>query len=472
MSGWSLIAWAFPFVTVVGGCSSPKDCVVSCAEDAECPDGQGCTAAGRCSADDTCPCTPGAFLTCADEDTAAVCAADGRTVQVEGCESHGCNAPASRCNACTPGEASCAGLDLALCGAEGLVTDTVDCVLPCVDDAAGSRCGRIVPKWLGEVCNTTAVAPSLDYPAIATIDTSLDTSCTAIVPQTNGPEICVVRAQAIMLSSSLKIVGQRPIAFVADERLHVPSTGRLDVSADGGTSGPGGGFETSGAGRSNANGGGGAGFATNGANGGSTAADGQGGAGGAAFAPSSRTYFAGGPKAVGGGGGGGLLLISCQDEVVIEGSIDAGGGGGSAGYDSRTVTAGTDLEGSGGGGAGGYVVLQGPRVTVTGTTSQLIANGGGGGGGCSADNCVGERGDDALSKNAAPGGTPSGGGGAGGAGGSSSSLPVNGRAGSSAGGGGGSVGVFEVYVPAGATPTLEPMNVSPNISPHGVIETR
>lgn len=461
---------------LVMGCSySAPSCTVACAVDEDCPGGQTCGVAGLCTTGDACPCTDGEFLACADATTARHCIGGGTGFEDRSCGVAGCNTDERRCNLCAPDGAYCASAtDLGRCDAFGIPTaETAACPADCIEatESTPAHCGVLSPIWLPEACDAPATVASLDFSTNVTIDTGLDPNCTGgIVAQPDGPEICVLRAGTITLGSSVttvKVVGPRAIAFVADAELNV--VGTLDGSANLSTEGPGS-FGSSGERRNGTNGGGGAGFVTAGAPGG--AGTGAGGAGGAALPPLSRPYFAGGPRGItSGAGGGGLLLIACSGTVRVTGTIAAGGGGGAYGRDSRTVLPGVDIEGGGGGGAGGYIVLQGIDVEITG---RLFANGGGGGGGCSTDDCVGDSGDNGGHSTArAYGGVATGAGANGGEGGALAGPPTSGLSSvMGAGGGGGSVGAIQIYVPAGRAPTLSPSLVSPALEPTLTVPTR
>ena len=429
------------------------------------------------------PCEPGAFLGC-EEDVAQFCGADGLTIASTSCDA-GCNAGAARCNECVPDATTCATGEVVHCGSDGLVASTESCAAGCVDEGGGPRCAHIVPAFLPNVCDAQASLPAFEIDDVVprSFDTDDNTKCNGgiIKMHPTGPEICVVRARTIALSSPLTVLGSRAIAFVADGELIATST--IDVSARGSASGPGGGVRVSGAAPSTAGGGasgGGAGGKQAGASGGALGDLGlNSGAGGAVSDQFVIGSFEGGARAgsanvlvpnygpQGGGGGGALMLVSCTDEVIAAGIIDAAGGGGGAGGDG-VATAVTKLMGGAGGGAGGYVVLQGANVTASGA---MFANGGGGGGGCSGEGCRGKPGEDG-NHSRARGGAGTGSGTAGGTGSLGTSPPTNGVTSLSAGspgGGGGASGRFQIFVPAGVTPSV---STQPAFEPHRTIETR
>ncbi|HEY4238774.1 MAG TPA: hypothetical protein VGM88_03130 [Kofleriaceae bacterium] len=464
-------------VLLYAACTKPNPDY--CDADTPCADGKYCDADGAVEGTkNACidvSCDPGAFGLC-DGDSALSCLASGDGYAPTAC-SFGCGA--AGCNACAASTDSCDGAELEQCDANGQSASSEACLAGCVADDA-PHCARISPRFAPDICDTPATDAILDVSSSGSLDTGLDQNCNGgVVAQAGGPELCVMHFGAITIETgtTLKITGTRAVALVADDELVVAGT--LDVSADQGTNGPGGGFVKSGDSRTNSptiRGGGGAGFSTSGAAGGSTTTNGGGGAGGAAQPnPIALAVLMGGPQSgetqglPGGGGGGGATLISCRGTTRISGTIDAGGGGGLPCIDFL----GNPIPGAGGG-AGGYVVLQGALVEVTG---RVFANGGGGGGGClAADGFAG--GDGPLSDSEGGyGGTGVDGGGTGGNGGfgpvqppTVGAHPTNANA--RPGGGGGSVGFLQTYTPEGVTPTLTPMHVSPPFEPNGTVTTR
>jgi hypothetical protein len=337
----------------------------------------------------------------------------------------------------------------------------------------------IVPKYLPDICDTTATSAELQIVADTTLNTADDGVCNGgIVTQSGGPDICVVRYGTISVAAAaaVSVTGARPLALVADQMLSVD--GILDVSAVGRASGPGGGLTISGGtpAFTAGTGGGGAGFQTVGAPGGTVAANGGAANGGVASTPQllqggprAAGLMAGGRNVGGGGGGGGATLIACRGAVSVSGLVDAGGGSGTIGVSNGDPMNPADA-GGGGGGAGGYVVLQGRAISVTG---QFYANGGGGGSGIpgGANGSDGDR-----STNRAPGGVNANGG-SGGAGGAVNLSALPGLRApvatpSSGGGGGGGVGYFETCTPAGVSPMVNPTTTSPAFSPNGTIPTK
>jgi hypothetical protein len=374
---------------------------------------------------------------------------------------------------CTPDALACNGKVVARCNASGAFVTDQSCIADCVASPS-PHCGVLEPKYVGNVCDTTPSMP-LTTAGATTLDTTTDANCTTIVPQTSGPDVCVVAKTSITIAGgALTVTGTRALALVAVTGDVVVSD-TIDVGATKDVSGPGGDAIVSGAASTASVGGGGAGFGTAGAAGGDTAT-GNGGAGGAAVDPLTLGILVGGaraPKASaavasvsGGGGGGALTLIACRGTVTVSGTIDARGGGGAAQRDTVTGPTLSLSNGGAGGGSGGYVVLQGLDVRVTG---QLYANGGGGGGGNTVNDGAGQPGEDGKrSATVAALGGSGNGGGNGGNGGIQSVAPTAGggtTSGVNGGGGGGAHGRFRVYTPSSVTPTLTPSAISPAFEP-------
>jgi hypothetical protein len=476
------------FVILFAACSetnAPDSCKVVCSADTDCPSGQACGELGLCTAGEACACTANAFLGCV-EGSARRCNATANGIADEAC-GYGCSEDAMACNVCEPSTISCSadGTALEHCSADGQSKVVEACALGCV--AGGSavtapHCGYLESDTLPNVCSTPASAEQTGvYAQQITLDTTVDALCDAIVPQTGGPEICVIHVPSLSITSALTVKGSRAIAFVADGDISVQGT--LDASANGLAGGPGA-VGISGAAVSGAYGGGGAGFRTAGSNGGSTNAQGGGGLGGLMFDISSSTLLLGGshPAAPtgfnsqyvsrGGGGGGGVMLLSCRGTVTVNGRIDLTGGGGQAGRDINTTSVGvTNICAGAGGGSGGNLVLAGAKVVVSGAT--ISANGGGGGGGCSGDNCVGNAGQDgSMTTASAAGGLGYNDGGRGGSGGAASMPEAGGASTVSPGGGGGATGYLQVFLPVSGKLTKDSSVLSPDFQPARRIEIR
>jgi len=270
---------------------------------------------------------------------------------------------------------------------------------------------------------------------------------------------------------TLKVLGSRPLIIVAWDFIQIKGT--LDLSANGTTSGPGGG-----AGGATASDGAGCGGGPKGTNPGSMdpwgggaggSFGGKGGSGNksgkATCGDSCLSPLVGGSGGGGGrningegGAGGGSLQLTAGSTIVVDGVIHAGGGGGRGGKYGDTGA------GGGGGGSGGGVLLEALQVTINGT---VAANGGGGGGSATLKTSggAGKDGDTTI--------TPAAGGnagtawfaGAGGAGGAYATINGgNGGSGvASIGGGGGGAGRICIRTGSGKVsgkPTLSPNHPS------------
>lgn len=412
---------------------------------------------------------PNVFVDCKG-DTAVSCNAAGDGYTLTPCNM-GCSAAAHGCNMCTPNGMYCTADGVQACGADGAPTTFEACAAGCVSDPQ-PHCAHLAARYLPSVCDTAATG-AFDVPSNATLSTDLDAVCTGgIIQQTGAPEICVVRSKTITIESAatLKVTGLRLLALVADDSLSI--LGSLDASADGPTSGPGGGTSSSGGMRNQTGrGGGGAGFKTAGAPGATSSTDGGAVNGGPAQAdPAQLAVMVGGPRNDGGGGGG-VLLVACRGEVAIAGAVGVGGGGGLGGTGDQTDL--VFLNG-GGGGAGGYVVIQGWRITITGS---VFANGGGGGAGYYSPG--GNGGDDGSwsSTVGASGGSAQASEGAGGGGSCKIGYPGVGKHPSNgslsgAGGGGGGLGYLQTYTPMGVSPTMTPVDVSPDFQPNLTVQSQ
>lgn len=274
------------------------------------------------------------------------------------------------------------------------------------------------------------------------------------VPQSGGPDVMVIQARTITITSNVRVLGDRPLILVATDTIIVDST--LDGSANLAVPGPGGGGpkQGMGAGRDSLRG---VGIRDTGASGASYGT--AGGAGGAVDATAGPlppavyggpTLLAGGSgggngmpaacNSVGGGGGGGIQL-SAAVSITITGAIHVGGGGG-----QRGVSCGGEGSSGGGGGSGGMVYLQAPMLLGSGA---LGGNGGGGGAGAGpTGGAVGSSGGNATVSTGGTAGVNAdvdGGDGGVGANGTNpgATAPTqidNGSAGDNAGGGGGGVG--------------------------------
>ena len=473
------LAWTLALL--LGACTkpNPRSCLDGVCDDPRYPF---CDVNGDIGGTpDTCiegRCEPNAVAGCQADDLVR-CNANGTNFETARCE-FGCQGDDAQaaCNLCEPNTSLCMADSVAQCGADGRVASSVVCAGTCVADPL-ARCTNIVSRYLPNVCDSPASSVALVVSSSATFDTNLDANCNGgVLPQPGAASLCVVRHGVIRIEAGveLSVIGARALALVADSELVVD--GYLDLSADPGVNGPGGGTSYSGGRAGETCGGlGGAGFATAGGNGGdSTQAGGGSNGGPAAMDPGSLSVLVGGPQSgesnlgmIVGGGGGAATLVACRGTVSVSasGEINAAGGGGIsfiAGF---------------GGGAGGYVVFQGMQVMLSG---KLFANGGGGGAGSfNGGSAAGFEGQRDLANN--NGGLSPTGGANGGRGGSGSSLPglggksppgtaCQGVTGGGGGGGGGSVGFFQTYTPVGIDPVITPSMASPMPRPNANIPTR
>ena len=200
-------------VFALAGCyeTTVPDCTVSCATDDDCPGDLTCDATGLCTGGTACTpiaelCTAGEFIGCTDVSTAARCNANGDGTIAESCGAPGCSAAAAGCNGCVANAFTCSDAStLAQCSADSTMTSMVDsCALGCVDAAGGkaAHCRYLSPVHLPDVCDAAATTAVLTYDTSGMLDTSLATNCDAVVAQTTGPEICVIRAGTITFNPS------------------------------------------------------------------------------------------------------------------------------------------------------------------------------------------------------------------------------------------------------------------------------
>lgn len=316
---------------------------------------------------------------------------------------------------------------------------------------------NIVPSNLpAEFCDAV-VAGDLIVGAGTLMNINTDADCDSVLPQSSGPDLCLVSRNSVAVAATgiIQASGSRALVLTAQQGFTL--AGEIRAAATGITPGPGSGdFGDGGTAGSNSVGGGGAGHRDEGGKGGDASAL-TGAPGGASYSPTSFVPLLGGsaggpgvgmPAASGGGGGGALQLVACQ-QFVLTGSATAGGGGGrgGAGVDAAAVT--LPLGGAGGG-SGGTILIEGDDVSIFG---QACANGGaGGGGGTKATSPIhpgisGQPGTDALcAASAASGGAAASPAGSGGSGGAADLTPGPGAPsnGGGGGGGGGSAGTLGV----------------------------
>jgi len=308
-----------------------------------------------------------------------------------------------------------------------------------------------------------------------------------VLTQVDGSELVALAVEGLTVTPSgrLRLLGTRPVAIAVFGDAIID--GVIDVSAQGTTSGPGGGdaqhcSDGSGGLGGDGNtggGGGGGGFGTSAAAGGlgnsQTGITGGvfGSAGTAAGEPTLSPLRGGcagghggadsdpmGGSGAAGGGGGGAIWLYATGLLRVSGTVVASGGGGQG--------AGCQ-DGGGGGGSGGGLLLEGDSVGLDG--SHLTANGGGGGeGGANANLCSTPKAsgqDGAVSMDPAEGGqgaTATGGdGGNGAALMTDASAGGEGGDGTSGGGGGGGGGgaVGRIRIVASTTCSVGGAVISP-----------
>ncbi|MGE0872892.1 MAG: hypothetical protein AB7P03_30330 [Kofleriaceae bacterium] len=224
-----------------------------------------------------------------------------------------------------------------------------------------------------------------------------------VTEQLAGGEIVVIDVNDLTISSDLRVVGSRPLMFVAAGNVTI--TGLIDAGGRGsapgaggyaGSLGPGAGGDGPEGLTQNAGGGGG-GHATNGAAGGASSVIAAGVAGvayGDAMATSLQggsgggaSFSSAGACGLGTGGGGGGAIQITANVITLSGGIRVGGGGGLGGG-----LCGTRAGAGGGGGAGGLVFLQATNLSGGGALSAL--GGGGGEGGDWIESLAGTDGQD------------------------------------------------------------------------------
>lgn len=265
---------------------------------------------------------------------------------------------------------------------------------------------------------------------------SIDTASAtcAVVPQTNGPDLCVIAATTVQLAN-VRAIGPRPLVVIATDRITLG--GVIDVASrriEGSGVAAAGSNDARCAGTSNpltGAGGNGGSFGGIGGKGGRSGVNPQ-----ASVDPQVLRGGCpgtdGNPSALGGRGGGAIYFIAETGISVGTATINASGAGGS-----------TAIATGGGGGSGGMIGFDAPSLTVT-TGGQAFANGGGGAGG-SQDSSPGSAGTESPSAQF-PG---EGGLGTGANGGEGSLVSLDGLPGegvsSSGGGGGGGAGVIVIY---------------------------
>jgi hypothetical protein len=372
--------------------------------------------------------------------------------------------------ACIHGVAACGSVRGGSPAAED--AGTVDgAAIDAVVDAAPCFGGGVV-----RVCVASPPAQPLTIAAPTTIDTGQALACATVT----SDGYCVIAATEVMISSTLRATGPRPLVLVASGSITVTTTGILDVGSHRNATpelGAGADFSGCDAGvlpvtATTAGGGAGGSFAGAGGNGG-TGWNGTGTGGTAGLAVSAVDRLRGGcpgqkgavstmshqptPDAGARGHGGGAVYLIAGSRIDVQGAINAAGEGGGATPSSNAAC------GGGGGGSGGMIGLDAPMITNTGL---ILASGGGGGGGASDGNAVGTAGADPTATTAATGGHGGAGtGGPGGTGSARTSAATSGADGGieasvsigAGGGGGGGAGLIRAPAAASLGSNLSPV---------------
>lgn len=367
--------------------------------------------------------------------------------------------------ACPAGETKCDGNDALTCLPSG-IWQVTSCGTACAVVGGVSKCGFLRPSNLpNEICTIAQTAELTPTTATTTLTTD---TCTQIVPQTSGLDICVMayRKIAIPRGTVVRITSgttKRAAALIGTDEVTIEGT--IDVGGRGTQDGAGGGYAPAGVGTGGTNtgsiraGGGGGGFGTAGQPGNDYQTAGpSGGAlyGTAELIPLLAGSRGGGP--VSGGAGGGLALVGCRN-ITLKATavIDASGGGGQGNKKGPIPF------GGGGGGSGGAILIETATLTME-SGATVVANGGGGGSGTLADYDGTPGADGTRSTMPAAGGIagyPTAGNG--GLGGAASQPPtaggVSGHSMSGGGGGGGAEGRIRVNARSGTA--LSGLTVSP-----------
>jgi hypothetical protein len=333
-------------------------------------------------------CEPGEFQACAG-DQLTRCNTTGTATETIVCEL-GCSEALAGCRLCEASTTACTNGTVATCDADGRPTATRECPLGCFADEP--RCREIVPSngldaLLGDSTGEDVVIPDGSSIDVATGLLSLPGGATTTIPwhvipaMTGGVPIRAWAARSFRIGDLSFVAGRDPaaVAFVGDEDVVV--TGTLDISGaarrapgsiDSGPCTGVDGYLTRYDGKDLYVGGGGAGYATPGGNGGSSDLPSLPSPGGQPFDNADLIPLRGGCDAIAGGrGGGALQLVAGRRVVLRDGAVvNANGGGG------RTATQGFTW--MTGGGSGGAILIEAPTVSIE-ASSALVANGGGGG---------------------------------------------------------------------------------------------
>ncbi len=351
-----------------------------------------------------------------------------------------------------------------------------------VDGAAMDAAVDAAPCFGSQLVRVCVASPPTQ-PLTITTPTTIDTGQALACATVTSDGYCVIAATEVMINSTLRATGPKPLVLVASGSITVTTTGIIDVGSHrNATPELGAGADVSGCDvgvlpvtANTAGAGAGGSFVGVGGNGGTGwNVAGMGGIAGLAVPTVDR--LRGGcpgqkgavstdsrqptPDAGAGGHGGGAVYLIAGLMIDVQGTINAAGEGGGA------TPPGNGPGGGGGAGSGGMIGFDAPTIRNTGL---ILASGGGGGGGGSDLGGGGMPGADPSTTAAATGGPgASGTGGPGGSGSSRTSAAMSGANGGiesdvsvgAGGGGGGGAGLIK----APATASLG-SNVSPVPTP-------
>lgn len=366
---------------------------------------------------------------------------------------------------CIPDSVVCTDDRYIDCSSTGTVEVQLDCVLGC--DATEAKCRDVDPSngvasYLDQA-HTDPLAPVLTLAAGSTIDTTtgvvFDGSATVTVPNAGVGTNRVFIVKSLAITGTVVVTGTAGLIIVSDGDVGIAAT--LDVSANAGANGPGGGSGSCDGGWSTtassafSGGGGGGGNGDVGGVGGVGDGTSAGGTGGPTLSDQALDPLRGGCQGgratettstcrSGRGGGGGAVQLVSRSSISITGSgtIDASGGGGVPAVAGTDTCSSTSARGGGGGGAGGSVLLEALEIVLMGAGVIISTNGGGGSaGGVTTLALFGADGGTQAGR--AAGGVNATTGANGGGGGTVILTPENGVSGGASedgGGGGGAVG--------------------------------
>jgi hypothetical protein len=370
----------------------------------------------------------------------------------------------------TVGTTACLGDDLLVCTTKGQLPTMTACGWGCVSTGS-AHCGSLVPTGGGVVGSDLDPTTFMGLRANVMLSGNVDGSAGTIDTLGSGDfdyhvngGVAVFRFKSFTVNGYLTLLGNHPIALVADGNITVSDTIDAQGPCTPATAVAGGFAGATGATAAAGSGGGGGGNSHKGGAGGGNGGSGGNSSSGAVIggAPfDSLTVLVGGGGGGGGGGGtgpggggGGAIQLVTNGTISIgsAGAINAGGCGG--------VGATNGGDGGGGGGAGGTILLEAVMIAITG---QLEVNGGGGGGA----NGGSDGAFAALGRVQAAGGTSQNGGGVGGSG-AAGAIYAGGattnNGGNGAGGGGGGIGRMRLETLRGSGAAVDNTLLSPALN--------